>query len=131
MNKSDPIPNNALAPFQHNVNVDTIISGFEKVGGFEELWKQYPDAIPSPVVPNTTCHVINEKWDVMLRDPSDPDMPWPGFLLGQTPASIWYWCADQVSLKLLSFHEKSNKNETVPPENSLSFRVMVRISDGF
>ena len=27
----------------------------------------------------------------------DPDMPWPGFLLGQTPASIWYWCADQVS----------------------------------
>ena len=32
----------------------------------------------------------------MLRDASDPDMPWPGFLLGQTPASIWYWCADQV-----------------------------------
>ncbi|KAF4119114.1 hypothetical protein G5714_001165 [Onychostoma macrolepis] len=24
------------------------------------------------------------------------DLPWPAFLLGQTPASIWYWCADQV-----------------------------------
>lgn len=26
----------------------------------------------------------------------DEDIPWPGFILGQTPASIWYWCADQV-----------------------------------
>uniref|UniRef100_A0A8C9YUS4 Solute carrier family 5 member 3 n=1 Tax=Sander lucioperca TaxID=283035 RepID=A0A8C9YUS4_SANLU len=32
----------------------------------------------------------------ILRGPRDPDLPWPGFLLGQTPASIWYWCADQV-----------------------------------
>uniref|UniRef100_A0A673BCA1 Sodium/myo-inositol cotransporter n=1 Tax=Sphaeramia orbicularis TaxID=375764 RepID=A0A673BCA1_9TELE len=32
----------------------------------------------------------------ILRGPADPDLPWPGFLLGQTPASIWYWCADQV-----------------------------------
>lgn len=26
----------------------------------------------------------------ILRSPMDPDLPWPGFLLGQTPASIWY-----------------------------------------
>uniref|UniRef100_A0A8C6VAA0 Solute carrier family 5 member 3 n=1 Tax=Neogobius melanostomus TaxID=47308 RepID=A0A8C6VAA0_9GOBI len=32
----------------------------------------------------------------ILRGPTDPDLPWPGFLLGQTPASLWYWCADQV-----------------------------------
>ncbi|KAJ0062510.1 hypothetical protein NL108_014982 [Boleophthalmus pectinirostris] len=32
----------------------------------------------------------------ILRGASDPDLPWPGFLLGQTPASLWYWCADQV-----------------------------------
>ncbi|CAO2632403.1 Sodium/myo-inositol cotransporter [Lemmus lemmus] len=32
----------------------------------------------------------------MLRDPTDEDVPWPGFILGQTPASVWYWCADQV-----------------------------------
>ena len=34
----------------------------------------------------------------MLRNPVDSDMPWPAFLLGQTPASIWYWCADQVKM---------------------------------
>uniref|UniRef100_H2YMH4 Sodium/myo-inositol cotransporter n=1 Tax=Ciona savignyi TaxID=51511 RepID=H2YMH4_CIOSA len=33
---------------------------------------------------------------VMLREPTDPNVPWPGFIFGQTPASIWYWCADQV-----------------------------------
>ena len=75
---------------------DSSFSGFDKVGGFGGLWKQYPETVPSTIVPNTTCHRVNEKWDVMLREPSDPDMPWPGFLLGQTPASIWYWCADQV-----------------------------------
>ena len=74
-------------------------SGFDKVGGFDDLWKQYPEAVPSITVPNTTCHRVNEKWDVMLREPRDPDMPWPEFLLGQTPASIWYWCADQVGLQ--------------------------------
>ena len=26
-------------------------------------------------------------------------MPWPGFFFGQTPASIWYWCADQMMVQ--------------------------------
>ncbi|CAH8523458.1 unnamed protein product [Schistosoma bovis] len=26
-------------------------------------------------------------------------MPWLGFLLGQTPASIWYWCTDQMMVQ--------------------------------
>ncbi|XP_042370340.1 sodium/myo-inositol cotransporter-like, partial [Plectropomus leopardus] len=53
--------------------------------------------------PNLTysesCHLhLHPKPDALkiLRGPRDPDLPWPGFLLGQTPASIWYWCADQV-----------------------------------
>ena len=33
------------------------------------------------------------------RAPIGSDMPWPGFLLGQTPASIWYWCADQIMVQ--------------------------------
>lgn len=37
----------------------------------------------------------------LLRGLNDPDMPWLGFLLGQTPASIWYWCADQVSTAII------------------------------
>uniref|UniRef100_H2ZK31 Sodium/myo-inositol cotransporter n=1 Tax=Ciona savignyi TaxID=51511 RepID=H2ZK31_CIOSA len=32
----------------------------------------------------------------MLKGITDDEMPWLGFLLGQTPSSIWYWCTDQV-----------------------------------
>ena len=53
-------------------------------------------SMPNDTVPNTTCHMPSDKWDVMLKEADDPDMPWPGFLLGQTPSSIWYWCSDQV-----------------------------------
>ena len=46
---------------------------------------------------NITCRGVPRPDSfVMLRDPGHSDMPWPGFLLGQTPASVWYWCADQV-----------------------------------
>ena len=72
-----------------------------KVGGYEALYKGYLEAVPavvnSSIALNTTCGHPPEKSWFMLRGPTDPDMPWPGFLLGQTPASIWYWCADQVS----------------------------------
>lgn len=44
-----------------------------------------------------TCSLPSTKAFVMLRDLNDSEMPWLGFLLGQTPASIWYWCADQVN----------------------------------
>ncbi|XP_074482960.1 sodium/myo-inositol cotransporter-like [Sebastes fasciatus] len=77
-----------------------------KVGGFEGVWTKYMQASPNITAillssPNLTysesCH-LHPKPDAlkMLRGPRDPDLPWPGFLLGQTPASIWYWCADQV-----------------------------------
>ena len=70
--------------------------GFYDVGGFNELWRRYPLAVTNYTVANTTCHEVSPYWNVMLRGPSDPEMPWPGFLFGQTPASIWYWCSDQV-----------------------------------
>jgi sodium/myo-inositol cotransporter 3 len=52
---------------------------------------------------NMTCGVPGtDSWQ-LLRAPFGSDMPWPGFLLGQTPASIWYWCADQIMVqKVLS-----------------------------
>ena len=38
---------------------------------------------------NTTCGMpYRDAWQI-LRDPVESDMPWPGFLLGQTPSSIW------------------------------------------
>lgn len=45
---------------------------------------------------NESCHhLLSPKPNALkiLRGPKDPDLPWPGFLLGQTPASIWYWFA--------------------------------------
>ncbi|XP_033481229.2 sodium/myo-inositol cotransporter-like [Epinephelus lanceolatus] len=79
-----------------------------KVGGLEGVRTKYMQATPNITAimlssPNLTysesCyHHLHPKPDALkiLRGTRDPDLPWPGFLLGQTPASIWYWCADQV-----------------------------------
>jgi len=74
------------------------IMGFEKVGGYSGLRTKYMNAMAKEViVGNVTCGGVPRPDSfVMLRDPGHSDMPWPGFLLGQTPASVWYWCADQV-----------------------------------
>ncbi|CAH8842495.1 unnamed protein product [Trichobilharzia szidati] len=45
------------------------------------------------------CSLPSPKAFKLLREINDPDMPWLGFLLGQTPASIWYWCADQMMVQ--------------------------------
>ncbi|XP_075053318.1 sodium/myo-inositol cotransporter [Mixophyes fleayi] len=82
----------------------TIIS-FKEIGGFEEVKRKYMLATPNITsillnynFTNTnSCHVSPKPDSLkMLREASDEDIPWPGFLLGQTPASVWYWCADQV-----------------------------------
>ncbi|XP_051566896.1 sodium/myo-inositol cotransporter-like [Myxocyprinus asiaticus] len=78
-----------------------------KVGGLEGVREKYMEAVP-----NVTAILVNSNFSFkytnscrihpkpdslkLLRGPLDEDIPWPGFLLGQTPASIWYWCADQV-----------------------------------
>ncbi|XP_063812587.1 sodium/myo-inositol cotransporter [Pseudophryne corroboree] len=82
----------------------TIIS-FKEIGGFEEVKRKYMLATPNITsilltynFTNTnSCHVTPKPDSLkMLREPNDEDVPWPGFILGQTPASVWYWCADQV-----------------------------------
>ncbi|XP_041727882.2 sodium/myo-inositol cotransporter-like [Coregonus clupeaformis] len=76
-----------------------------KVGGLEGVRTKYMEARPNitailassnfTYIPS--CHVEPKPDSLrILRGPLDQDLPWPGFLLGQTPASIWYWCADQV-----------------------------------
>ena len=63
---------------------------------------------------NETCGVPGtDSWQI-LRAPIGSDMPWPGFLLGQTPASIWYWCADQIMVqKALSAKSLNHAQGTV------------------
>ncbi|XP_004082010.1 sodium/myo-inositol cotransporter [Oryzias latipes] len=76
-----------------------------KVGGLEGVRTKYMQAIPNVTAitaagnytysPSCRIHPKPDSLRI-LRGPLDEDIPWPGFLLGQTPASIWYWCADQV-----------------------------------
>ncbi|XP_076451807.1 sodium/myo-inositol cotransporter-like [Babylonia areolata] len=76
-----------------------MVAGFQEVGGFQGLLERYPQAVPlnvSAIVVNSTCHWPDTQAFRMLRDVDDDYMPWLGFLLGQTPGSIWYWCTDQV-----------------------------------
>ncbi|CAM1323932.1 SLC5A3 (predicted) [Pycnogonum litorale] len=75
------------------------VRAYIEVGGYEALQYKYMRAIPDKLIPNTTCgYPRNDSW-IMLRDPVNSDMPWPGFLFGQTPASIWYWCSDQMMVQ--------------------------------
>lgn len=80
---------------------------YREIGSYENLYTQYMQS--SPIVSSVAasnhssaldlkseCGRPNPKAFQMLRSIDDPDMPWLGFLLGQTPASIWYWCSDQV-----------------------------------
>ena len=74
------------------------VLGYIKVGGYENLYNHYMTAIPNTTLqnPNTTCgYPRSDSW-YMLRNPVDSDMPWIGFIFGQSMVSVWYWCADQV-----------------------------------
>lgn len=82
----------------------TIIS-LIKVGGLEGVRAKYMMAVPNVTAITAagnftyspSCRIEPKNNSLrILRGPLDEDIPWPGFILGQTPASIWYWCADQV-----------------------------------
>lgn len=74
--------------------------GFSKVGGYDGMVRQYMYASTNETfrIANDTCnkHLPDKMAFKMLREADDDYMPWAGFLLGQTPGSIWYWCSDQV-----------------------------------
>ncbi|XP_042236087.1 sodium/glucose cotransporter 4-like [Homarus americanus] len=72
---------------------------FKEVGGYEALQYRYMQAVPKLRYENSTCGIPRADSWIMLRDPVNSDLPWPAFLLGQTPASIWYWCADQMMIQ--------------------------------
>lgn len=78
------------------------VMGIIEIGGFGQLFPKYMAATPSVIPANLTeCASPKEDSFLMLRPLDDPDMPWLGFILGQTPASIWYWCADQMMVQRL------------------------------
>lgn len=77
---------------------------FAAIGGLSNLYPlymnssaEYISTLP-PDSPIIECAKPKANSFQMLRGLSDTELPWLGFFLGQTPASIWYWCSDQVSL---------------------------------
>ena len=78
-----------------------LFTGFYEVGGYEGLRQKYMVAVANDTLhSNSTCGWPRPDSFTMLRAPIGTDMPWPGFIFGQTIASIWYWCADQVSSQI-------------------------------
>lgn len=82
----------------------TIIS-LIKVGGLEGVRTKYMLAVPNVTAImasgnftySPSCRIEPKPNSLrLLRGPLDEDIPWPGFIFGQTTSSIWYWCTDQV-----------------------------------
>lgn len=38
----------------------------------------------------------------MFRDPYTGDLPWTGMTFGLTIMATWYWCTDQVSVRIVA-----------------------------
>ncbi|XP_017952938.2 sodium/glucose cotransporter 5 isoform X1 [Xenopus tropicalis] len=72
------------------------ITAFNKIGGYQNLEVAYAQAVPSQIVPNTTCHLPRHDAMHLFRDPVSGDLPWPGMTFGLTILAAWYWCTDQV-----------------------------------
>jgi solute carrier family 5 (sodium/myo-inositol cotransporter), member 3 len=73
---------------------------FKKIGSFDNFYKEYMDeSYVNKSIPNYKCALPKENSFQMLRHVKDKEMPWLGFLLGQTPSSIWYWCSDQMMVQ--------------------------------
>lgn len=73
---------------------------FNKIGGYQNLERAYATAIPSLVVPNTTCHLPRSDAMHLFRDPVNGDLPWTGMTFGLTILAAWYWCTDQVIMPI-------------------------------
>ncbi|KAG0719640.1 Sodium/myo-inositol cotransporter [Chionoecetes opilio] len=74
-----------------------IFSGRLAAGGWYEAVQYRTAGRAKLTYENTSCGLPRDDSWIMPRHPVNSDLPWPAFLLGQTPASIWYWCADQVN----------------------------------
>ncbi|XP_017313348.1 sodium/glucose cotransporter 5 [Ictalurus punctatus] len=72
------------------------ITAFNKIGGYGNLESVYLQAVPSKIIPNTTCHLPRPDAMHLFRDPVHGDLPWPGMTLGLSILATWYWCTDQV-----------------------------------
>lgn len=82
------------------IDISVCRAAFIRIGGYRNLVEEYPNARPDAVNSSLSMVGCNKPLPdafVMLREPTDPNLPWIGFLLGQSIVSLWYWAADQVN----------------------------------
>ncbi|NWT77915.1 SC5AA protein, partial [Lanius ludovicianus] len=72
------------------------VRAFNEIGGYPNLEEAYLKAVPSKIVPNTTCHLPRADAMHLFRDPASGDLPWTGMTFGLSIMAMWYWCTDQV-----------------------------------
>ncbi|XP_051009204.1 sodium/glucose cotransporter 1-like [Acomys russatus] len=77
---------------------------FHEVGGYQELVSKYFGAIPNKTqLGNWTakpqCYMPRQDAFHIFRSHASGDIPWPGLILGATTVSLFYGCADQVSVQ--------------------------------
>ncbi|NXT66050.1 SC5AA protein, partial [Chaetops frenatus] len=72
------------------------VKAFKEIGGYPSLEEAYLQAVPSKIVPNTTCHLPRADAMHLFRDPVSGDLPWTGMTFGLSIMATWYWCTDQV-----------------------------------
>ncbi|XP_040588358.1 sodium/glucose cotransporter 1 isoform X2 [Mesocricetus auratus] len=77
---------------------------FREVGGYRGLVKKYFQAIPSKTqegnwTAKTQCYMPRPDAFHIFRSAVSGDIPWPGLVLGATTVSLFYGCADQVSVQ--------------------------------
>ncbi|KAL8175316.1 UNVERIFIED_CONTAM: hypothetical protein K2H54_019491 [Gekko kuhli] len=72
------------------------VMAFDKIGGYRNLEEAYLNAVPSTVIPNTTCHRPRPDALHLFQDPSSDDLPWTGMTFGLSVLATWYWCTDQM-----------------------------------
>lgn len=91
-----------LRPSHYKLCFFSLLIAFVKVGGYNELIRQFFMAYPSE---NQTAYDLNNRScanipaDAMhlFKSINSPELPWTGVVFGVTISSIWYWCSDQVS----------------------------------
>ncbi|KAJ4944844.1 hypothetical protein JOQ06_013384 [Pogonophryne albipinna] len=88
------------------------VTAFQKIGGYSNLERMYSMAIPSKIIPNSTCHLPREDAMHLFRDAVTGDLPWPGMTLGLTILATWYWCTDQLSTQQPYPNTISNQSQS-------------------
>ncbi|KAJ7389861.1 Sodium/myo-inositol cotransporter [Desmophyllum pertusum] len=78
--------------------------GFSEIGGYSGLKEKYMMAVSNDTLySNSSCGRPRDDAFVMLRDPINSDMPWAGFIFGQTIASIGIGALISIYLIVICF----------------------------